>query len=389
MANSVKIIFHIDFNAYFCSVAELYNPLLRNTAFAIGNPNSNYGVLSTASYKAREYGIKAGMPQIEALRILPTLNIVSIPYERYQYYHYRFIDLISEYTNLIKVGSIDEVYADMTEICKKRNVIVVAKEIQTRLLEEYHLSCSIGIAPTLFLAKMASDLKKPLGITILRKRDVKNIIYPLSVKEIYGIGKKTYPLLINKSILTIADFMDDKNKEIVSNIISSKYYLEIRDKILGNSSDIILEKKDKDQDSISLVRTYDNRLSIEEEILGEFKILTKQLYKKLISLNVKTNNVAITLRDISFKTIIRSKSIPYTDNFNDILNVVYDLAQENLDNKVYRLIGISFNNLNNDIKKSEYNLFTINENKKLKVKETIDELNKKYNNVIINYKDSK
>ena len=204
--NNAKIIFHIDLNAFFCAVAEIYNPALRNTAFAIGRENSNYGVISTCSYEARKYKIHSGMSLREAFSILPSLNVVSLPYERYVNYHNKFISVLKSYTDLIEVASIDEAYLDMTEASKKRHPLVLAKEMQTRLLKEFRLSSSIGIAPTLFLAKMGSDYKKPLGITVIRKRDAKEILSPLPVKDIYGIGKKTYPLLMEKGILTIGDF---------------------------------------------------------------------------------------------------------------------------------------------------------------------------------------
>ena len=201
--NHAKIIFHIDMNAFFCSVACILNPQLRGKAFAIGRENSYRGVISTASYEARAFGINSAMPLSEAYKIKPDLIVVHIDYKYYTEYHNKFVKLISQYSNLIEVASIDEVYADMTEAAKSKHPLVIAKEIQARLLKEYNLSCSIGIAPTLFLAKMASDLKKPLGVSVVRKRDVKDILYPLSVKEIYGIGKKTYPRLIENNIKTI------------------------------------------------------------------------------------------------------------------------------------------------------------------------------------------
>lgn len=162
------------------------------------------------------------MPQIEAYKKVPDLIIVTLDYEYYKQYHRLFIQLLHQYSNLIEVASIDEVYMDVTELSLKRHPFVVAKEIQMRLLKEIGLPCSIGIAPTLFLAKMASDLKKPLGVTVLRKRDVKQLLYPLSVQEIFGIGKQTYPLLIQHQIKTIADFMNPDYKDKIINLIGKK-----------------------------------------------------------------------------------------------------------------------------------------------------------------------
>ncbi len=219
-----RIIFHIDMNAYFCSVHCKLNPTLRGKAFAVGREGTYKGVLSTASYEARKLGIHSAMPIIEAYKILPTLLVVNSNYEEYKKYHYLFVNIIREYTNLIEVASIDELYADMTEISEKIHPVVLAKEIQLRLLRELDLPCSIGIAPTLFLAKMASDMKKPLGLTVLRKREIKEKLYPLSVKDIFGIGKKTYPKLIDAGINTIEDFMNPENEELIIKLIGNNSY---------------------------------------------------------------------------------------------------------------------------------------------------------------------
>ena len=158
-----RIIFHIDMNAYFCSVQCILNPSLRGKAFAVGREGTYKGVISTASYEARKLGIHSAMPIADAYRKVPDLLIISPNFEEYKKYHYAFVKIIKEYTDIIEVASIDELYADMTKISETRHPMLVAKEIQLRLLKELDLPCSIGIAPTLFLAKMASDMQKPLG----------------------------------------------------------------------------------------------------------------------------------------------------------------------------------------------------------------------------------
>ena len=324
--NKVHIIFHIDFNAFFCSVAEIYNPALRNTAFAIGRENSNLGVISTASYEARKYGITSGMPLALAYKKLRTLNVISLPYSYYLDYHNKFINLLKEYTNLIEVGSIDEAYIDVTKLSETRHPLVIAKEIQTRLLKEYHLPCSIGIATTLYLAKMASDLEKPLGLTVMRNKDVKNKLYPLSVKDIFGIGKKTYPKLIDKGIKTIGDFLNEDNKKIVLEIISEDYYNEIKENFKGHSRNTILPLHKEDNLSISTMTTYDRRLYGEDEILFELNILTKEVFKRLKKDKYLTKTINITIRNSEFKTITRSKSLDfYTNDFVIIFDIVTEL----------------------------------------------------------------
>ena len=225
MKNKAKVIFHIDLNQFFCSVAIIKNPRLKGKAFAIGRENSTKGVVSTASYEARAYGVHAGMPLIEAYQKLPSLIVVDYGYEIYQEYSQKFFKLIKSYVNKVEQTSIDEGYIDVTPITLdiNRHPLDLAKEIQVRALKELNLPCSIGIAPTLYLAKMASDIKKPLGITILRIRDIPNLLHDLDVKEIFGIGKKTYPILHEEGIHTIKDFVDKENEELVRDIVGSQY----------------------------------------------------------------------------------------------------------------------------------------------------------------------
>lgn len=376
--NKAHIIFHIDFNAYFCSVAEIFNPALRDTAFAIGRENSLYGVISTCSYEARKYGIRSGMSQTEALKLYPKLNIVSLPYENYVNYHKKFLSLLHEYTDLIEVASIDEAYIDVTKVCDKVHPLLLAKEIQTKLLERYHLKVSIGIAPTLFLAKMASDMKKPLGITVLRIRDIKEKLYPLSVKDIFGIGKKTAPRLENIGINNICDFVNENNKAKIVNLIGLKHYNHVIESLSGKSRNYIDNEKTSVNESISVSETYDRRLTQEEDILSELEKLTRNLYKRLTRQDKYVKTISITLRDTNFKTITRSKTIEYTNDYIIIKNVVDDLFYDNYDYKTYRLLGVTFANLiSKELLPKPYDLFNI-DNKKTIIDEMVLSLNEKF-----------
>ncbi len=379
--NKSKIIFHIDLNAFFATVASIINPTLKGKAFAIGRENSFKGVLSTASYEARKYGIGAAMPISQALKILPTLIIVNPNRKLYEEYHMKFITLLKEYSSIIEVASIDEAYIDMTEKSKVMHPLNIAKEIQDRLLKQYQLPCSIGIAPTLFLAKMASDLKKPLGITVIRKREIEEMIYDLSVKEIFGIGKKTWPKLIEKNIKTIRNFMDFKNKQLILGLIGERIYEYATNNILGNSSNIVDPERYAISDSISTSATYDNYLSSEEDILIELRNMTKQIHRKMVLSSYLTKTISITLRDKNFHTITRSKTIDYTKDLYEILDVVSDLLEDNYSGEDLRLVGVGLGNLllENEIP-LEYNLFTFESltKKEEMINKIMNSFNEKY-----------
>ena len=390
-SNHAKIIFHIDMNAFFCSVACIKNPELRGKAFAIGRENSSKGVLSTASYEARKYGIHSAMPQNEAIKLLPSLIIIEPNFKDYSYYHYKFVNLIKEYTNLIEVASIDELYADMTEISKKKHPILIAKEIQERLLGEYKLPCSIGIAPTLFLAKMGSDIKKPLGVTVIRKREIEKILYPLSVSDIFGIGKRTWPKLIDNGIKTIGDFMNPLNKDKIIELIGINTFDYAYNAILGKSSDIVDGNRYDDAKSISECETYDVFKVVIEDLALELRKLTRSVVNKMKKYNYYTKTVTITLRDSSFSTITRQRSLnEYTDDLNCINDVAMELLDDNfIDGKEYRLLGIGVSNLlTKEELPREHNLFNISDKdiKENEINKMIKEFQNKYGNKALYFK---
>lgn len=384
----VKIIFHIDLNAFFCSVAEIEYPYLKGKAFGVGKKGSYKGVLSTASYEARKYGIGSGMPQIEALRKLPSLIIVDHNFNEYRKYHNLFVNVLKQYTNKISIASIDEAYLDLTELSKTRHPILIAKEIQQRLLQELHLPSSIGIAPTLFLAKMGSDMKKPLGITIVRKREVSKLLYPLDVKEVFGIGKSTYPKLHNLGINTIGDFVQTNNSPKILSVMSERTYKENLNKIHGLSGDNVESLFRAKSESISTSQTYDSILNYEEDILIELRKLTEVIHKRMTSEKYLTKNIGITLRNTAFKTIVRSQSLDdYTNDFYLIYSVVSDLFSENYGGDDLRLLGVSLNNLKSAQEISvSYNLFTFEQfiDRESNIQKIVNEYKKKYGNSFIN-----
>ena len=335
--NNAKIILHVDMNAFFCSVACLLNPALRGKVFAIGRENSYRGVISSASYEARALGIHSAMSLKEAYTLVPDLIVVSIEYSYYTYYHHQFLHILQQYSSLVEVASIDEAFIDITELSKTRHPLVIAKEIQFRILKEVGLSCSIGIAPTLFLAKMASDLKKPLGITVLRKRDVQTILYPLSVSDIFGIGKKTYPILINNNIKKISDFMNLENRNKILDLIGPTSYHNTYESILGNSTNIVDPNRRSESESISTSQTFDQIIQSQIEVLYELRKMTLELMNKLRKRKYYTKTITIVLRNVDFKTITRSKSINYTDDFDEIYDTIVDLVEEHYKDEPLRL----------------------------------------------------
>lgn len=361
MKSAAKVIFHIDLNAFFASVASINEPYLKNKVFVVGGTNlTTRGVITTASYKARRKGIKSGMSIVEATKIYPKLLVVPTDYTENKKYSDIFFNVLKEYSDLVLKGSIDEAYVDMTELSKKYHPLQIAKDIMNRLNKEYSLPVSIGIAPTLFLAKMASDLKKPLGITVVRKKDIVKKILPLPIKDLFGLGIKTYPILMNKGINLIGDFIKEENRETILSVMSIDSYNHFLENIKGLSSDIVNPSKYDIPKSISSETTFNYDVGNVEAIMLEMKNLFDESYNRLIKEKVICKTVTIKIRYSDFQTITRSKSIEdFTKDYHTLETLMEEIFYDNYNDEELRLVGVGFSNmiLEEDYRE-DFNLFT-------------------------------
>lgn len=362
MKKSNKTIMHIDLNAFYASCSIIKDPYLKNRVFVVGSPSgyTSGGVITTASYKARKYGIRSAMTVSDALKRYKNLLVVPADFKLYREKSDLFINILKSYTNLLEQASIDEAYVDITELVKDKDPVIFAKEVQNKLYKNEKLPSSIGIAPTLFLAKMASDLKKPLGITKIDYDNIKDIILPLSVKEIFGIGIKTYPSLIENNILTIKDFIDLKNFDVITRFIKSNTYYEIRNNILGYGNNKVDPTRYQIPKSISSETTFNYDVLGEEAILEELKVQLKDCFIRLKKHDMLTKTVGFKFKLDNFQTLTRSITLnKYTDDELLITDTLESLFLENYNDYTVRLIGATLSNLIlKEDHKEPYNLFT-------------------------------
>jgi DNA polymerase-4 len=180
----MKFILHIDMNAFFASVEELQNPKYINSPIAVSGKTKR-SVIASANYIARAKGVKAAMPVYQALNLCPNLIIVIPHFNLYQLYSQKILQLIEEkFTTRIEPFSIDECYADISNLASdKQSAFKVATKIQSTIFNELKLKCSIGISTNKFLAKMASDFKKPFGISTLYVEEIEEKLWPLDINE--------------------------------------------------------------------------------------------------------------------------------------------------------------------------------------------------------------
>lgn len=204
MTTERKII-HIDMDAFFASVEQRDNPELRGQPIAVGHDGPR-SVVSTASYEARRYGVRSAMPMARAKRLCPQLVIVPGRYEVYRAVSGQVRGIFREYTDKIEPLSIDEAFLDVTE--NKRGIdsaAGIAQEIRTRIRDELHLTASAGVSYNKFLAKIASDLNKPDGMTVIPKEGALEFISSLKVEQFWGVGPRTAERMHYIGIFTGAD----------------------------------------------------------------------------------------------------------------------------------------------------------------------------------------
>ena len=343
---SAKVICHIDLNAFFVRCEELKNPRIEGKPVAIGHEGRG-GIVSTCSYKAREFGVRSGMPMFKAKELCPNLIILPVDFKYYQKKSHEFFNFVKRTTKLVEVASVDECYADFTNVIKdKQNPLKFFENFQQELYKETKLKCSIGIAPTKFLAKMASDMKKPMGITIIRKKDAVSMLSPLPIGDFFGIGKKTAPRLINAGINTIGDLYNlVKNDDENVKVMMGKFFYIIADLIEGKSNnELDLEPWDPKSigNSTTLVEDTDDFHEIKQTISS----LSKEVSERCVKENKLGNTIQIVIKDPDFK--VKNKSIKLANPTNDY-KVIYDTAcklyEKYFLGTVIRLVGVTLQNL--------------------------------------------
>ncbi|MEC1580118.1 DNA polymerase IV [Bacillus subtilis] len=385
MPGKSRIIFHIDMNSFYASVEMAYDPALRGKPVAVaGNVKERKGIVVTCSYEARARGVKTTMPVWQAKRHCPELIVLPPNFDRYRNSSRAMFTILREYTDLVEPVSIDEGYMDMTDTPYSSRALETAKEIQSRLQKELLLPSSIGIAPNKFLAKMASDMKKPLGITILRKRQVPDILWPLPVGEMHGVGNKTAEKLKGLGIHTIGELAaaDEHSLKRLLGINGPR----LKNKANGVHHAPVDPERIYEFKSVGNSSTLSHDSSDEEELLGVFRKLAASVSDRLQRKEVMASKLFIMIRYADWKTITRSITLRNPiDQKNEILKEAEHLFFKHWNKNPVRLLGITGTDLvEKEQAYKQLDLFSFNEDAKDEpIQQMMEKLNKKYGTKLI------
>lgn len=363
----MRIIAHLDMDAFFAAVEERDKPRLKGRPIAVGSDpeeGRGRGVVSTANYKAREYGIRSATPISIAWKLSqeakkqgkPEVVFLDVDMKKYAEESLKIMEIIKKYSSVVEEASIDEAYFDLSFSGSYKKAKEICEKIKEEIIKKEKLTASIGIGPNKLIAKIASDMQKPNGLTIIGSDDEKTcaefveaFLEPLSIRKIPGIGPKTEALLKRKNISTVGDLKKFSKKELEEAL--GKWGSELYYKARGiDDAPLVLEWEAK---SIGEQETFQKDTKDAEEVVKRLKSLCWQVYKRFKKsgfMNFKT--IAIVVRFSDFETKTRAHTLKdLVDSENTLefealkLLMPFFDKRENPKNKKIRLIGVRIEKL--------------------------------------------
>ena len=335
---------HLDLDAFFASVEQRDDPTLRGRPVIVGGTGGR-GVVAAASYEAREFGVRSAMPTIQAERLCPNGVFLPPRFDAYQKASRAVMKIMSSVTSLVEPLSLDEAFLDVTGSRKLfgsgRNI---AELIRKRVFASEKITCSVGIATTKFIAKLASGRCKPNGILEIAHDRVLTFLHPLPVSEIWGVGPKTNEELQALGLRTVADIANTP--------------LETLKRALGSSAGVSLYElawardyrevvADAPEKSISAAETFAYDLEDQDEIFRELLRLTERAGARLRARSLRSKTIGLKVRFSDFSNLTRSKTLPLSiSGSHEIYEVVKDLYLGlKIAGSRIRLLGVSLEQL--------------------------------------------
>lgn len=336
-----KTIVHFDMDSFYASIEIRDNKKYKNRPLVVAG-----GVVTTASYEAREFGIHSAMSTYKAKKLCPNLVIVPVNKKKYAYESNRIHELVLKITHKIEFIALDEGYIDMTDIIHNYDSIEKFCDIfRKRIFQITGLTCSVGIGFNKLTAKIASDINKPGGQYVFKnEEDFINYMKDKSIRKIQGVGKKFEKLLNKDNIYKVEDILKYTYNELITKYGQSRgqlLYLSAR------GIDHREVKYNRPTHSIGNESTFSFPISTEEEIAKNIDDIYNKSFNRLIKKNFLVHTVSIKVRYDNMKTISKSKTINIPTKDKEFLRFLVDELLESIDftNTKIRLLGISFKNL--------------------------------------------
>ena len=332
-------ILHIDMDAFYASVEEVDNPNLKGKPVIVGG-SSNHGIVTTANYEARKYGIHSAMPIFMAKQMCPSGIFVPTRIKRYRDVSREVFSILNKFTSLLEQVSIDEAYLDLSNI--QGDKFEACFEMKREVFKKTGLTLSMGLSYNKFLAKLGSDWNKPGGIKIITSDMIPELLLPLSIKKIHGIGRKTAKKLNDIGIYKVEDLMELSEDFIVE--LLGKHGTEIYHRIRGiDNRELETERERKSLGTETTFEIATRERKILKEYLYEFSL---EIETELKEKRIQGRTITLKIKDEDFKSKTRSRTVDCYTNSADDIYILSSILLDELDlNKKIRLIGVTISNL--------------------------------------------
>lgn len=346
MQTDRKII-HVDMDAFYASVEQHDNPELRGKPLAVGG--GIHGVVAAASYEARKFGVRSAMPGKIALEKCPHLIVVKPRFNRYKEISQQIRKIFYEFTDLVEPLSLDEAYLDVTENKKGiESAQEIAKAIRKQIFDETGLTASAGISINKFLAKVASDYRKPNGQKTIHPTQILEFMEKLPIEKFHGIGKVTANKMHELHIYTGKELKEKTLEELIRLFgKSGNYYYHVVRGI--HNSEV---KPHRIQKSVAVEETFWENLVDEEAVFKQLEIISEDLNARISKKEIKGKSLTLKIKYKDFSVFTRSKTLEeYYGNAQDFYLTAKRLWELRPFDKPVRLLGLSLSNLNTHEKK--------------------------------------
>ncbi|MCO4746221.1 MAG: DNA polymerase IV [Proteobacteria bacterium] len=333
-------IIHVDMDAFYASVEQRDDPALRGRPVVVGGTPDGRGVVAAASYEARRFGIKSAMSASKAKRLCPETVFLRGDFAKYRRVSRQVFAIFHDTTEMVEGLSLDEAFLDVTE--NKVGLSTgteVAKIVRKRIFEELHLTASAGVAPMKFVAKIASDYRKPDGLTVVPPHRVLEFIHPLPIERLWGVGPATAKRLHSAGIRTVADLAALEEHQVSARIGQRGLYLHR----MANGHDPRPVRARTGRKSRGSERTFSEDVDDIELLRRRMREQAEKICDGLAAKGEKGKTVVIKVRYADFTTITRSRTLPRpTSDGREVAAVAVALLDETEAGiRAVRLIGVS------------------------------------------------
>jgi DNA polymerase-4 len=316
-------ILHVDLDAFYASVEVLKDPSLAGRPVVVGGAGTR-GVVMSASYEARTYGIRSAMPAVRARRLCPDAVFVPPDFEAYKTHSNRFREVLLAVTPLVEPISLDEAFLDVSGAYRLfGDPEAIAAKVRREVLEEVGVSCSVGVAPSKLLAKLASEAAKPDGLVVVPAAGVQAFLDPLPVRALWGVGEKTGETLSRLGVRTVGDLARTP-PSVLGRLIGEQHAADLIDLALGmDQRPVVPYEAPK---SVSHEETFGRDLDDERELLREALALSQKVAARLREDGYRARTITLKIRLANFTNLTRSRTLTGpTDVAADIYRVVGEL----------------------------------------------------------------